>query len=114
MTELYKALYQQSFDTTDFQKPAPTEDELLLLFEQIPEWTTIEENGISKLKRSFSMTNFVEAMAFAEKVSELAESLNHHPTVTIEWGKCTVVWWTHAVNGLHKADFIMAAKTDQL
>ncbi|NOR79778.1 MAG: 4a-hydroxytetrahydrobiopterin dehydratase, partial [Methyloprofundus sp.] len=58
--------------------------------------------------------NFVDAMAFTQKVSVLAEDENHHPTILTEWGKVTVCWWSHKIKGLHVNDFIMAAKTDQL
>jgi 4a-hydroxytetrahydrobiopterin dehydratase len=47
-------------------------------------------------------------------VGEVAEAEDHHPALLTEWGKVTVTWWTHAVKGLHRNDFIAAAKTDQL
>ena len=58
--------------------------------------------------------NFVQALAFTHRVGELAEEQDHHPALLTEWGKVTVTWWTHAVKGLHRNDFIMAAKTDEL
>jgi 4a-hydroxytetrahydrobiopterin dehydratase len=58
--------------------------------------------------------NFVEALHFTNKVGELAETEGHHPSLLTEWGKVTVTWWTHKINGLHRNDFIMAAKTDEL
>ncbi|NMW19419.1 MAG: 4a-hydroxytetrahydrobiopterin dehydratase, partial [Chlorobiaceae bacterium] len=48
------------------------------------------------------------------KVGELAEAGQHHPKLVVEWGKVTVIWWTHSANGLHMNDFIMAAKTSEL
>jgi len=56
----------------------------------------------------------VDAVAFTQKIAVLAEDENHHPSILTEWGKVTVCWWTHKINGLHVNDFIMAAKTDQL
>jgi 4a-hydroxytetrahydrobiopterin dehydratase len=47
-------------------------------------------------------------------VGELAEEQGHHPALLTEWGKVTVTWWTHKIKGLHRNDFIMAAKTDKL
>ena len=44
----------------------------------------------------------------------LAEIEDHHPLIILEWGKVTVKWWSHKINGLHKNDFICAAKTDLL
>jgi 4a-hydroxytetrahydrobiopterin dehydratase len=44
----------------------------------------------------------------------LAEEEDNHPMIVTEYGRVTVTWWTHKIKGLHKNDFIMAAKTDQL
>ena len=51
---------------------------------------------------------------FTNKVAALAEKEDHHPEITLEWGKVTVIWWSHKIKGLHKNDFICAAKTDDL
>jgi len=53
-------------------------------------------------------------LEFTNKVGEIAEAEKHHPEIITEWGKATVTWWTHAINGLHKNDFVMAAKTDEI
>ncbi len=53
-------------------------------------------------------------MAFTNQGGQLAEAEGHHPRVCTEGGKVTVTWWTHKIKGLHRNDFIMAAKTDQL
>ncbi len=58
--------------------------------------------------------NFVEAVAFTNQVAEIAKAEGHHPVILTEWGKVTVTWWTHKIRGLHRNDFIMAAKTDRL
>lgn len=81
---------------------------------QIPEWMIIEVDGVQRLERVFKFKNFVEALDFTNKIGEIAEQEDHHPLIVTEWGKVTVQWWTHVVKGLHKNDFIMAAKTDEL
>jgi 4a-hydroxytetrahydrobiopterin dehydratase len=53
-------------------------------------------------------------LAFTNAVAELAEAEGHHPKLILEWGLVYVSWWTHKINGLHKNDFICAAKTDLL
>lgn len=80
----------------------------------IPDWTLREVDGIERLERTFRFSNFVEALEFTNSVGRLAESQNHHPALLTEWGKVTVSWWTHKIKGLHRNDFICAAKTDQL
>jgi len=74
----------------------------------------VEKDGIKRLERVFRFEDFAEAMAFTEKVAGIAESEGHHPALLTEWGRVTVTWWTHKIRGLHKNDFIMAAKTDML
>ena len=63
---------------------------------------------------SLSFPTFVDALAFTNKVGALAEEEGHHPALLTEWGKVSVTWWTHKIRGLHRNDFIMAAKTDLL
>ena len=84
------------------------------LMKQIPEWQMLTRDSVNVLERLFKFKNFKQALAFANKVGELAESEGHHPAILLEWGKVTVTWWTHAIKGLHKNDFICAAKTDKL
>ena len=89
-------------------------DEIKKLHAQIPEWEPVERNGIPRLERAYSFKNFAQALAFTNRVGELAEQENHHPKLVTEWGRATVTWWTHSIGGLHRNDFIMAARTDQL
>ena len=81
---------------------------------QVPEWRIVEQDNLKRLTREFKFKNFVEALSFTNKVGDLAEQEDHHPAILTEWGRVTVTWWTHAVNGLHLNDFITAAKTDEI
>jgi len=94
--------------------PRVTEEEAAALRPLIPQWTTEEHDGVPRLVRTFTLPNFRAALAFTQRVGELAEEEGHHPAILTEWGKVTVSWWTHKIKGLHKNDFIMAAKTDAL
>lgn len=89
-----------------------TDTEIAELLPQIPAWDLIEADGIPRLQRAFKFKNYVEAMAFVNKVAMTAEKEDHHPLMVVEWGRVTVQWWTHVVKGLHQNDFVMAAKTD--
>jgi len=95
-------------------EPTVTDAEIAELHPQVPEWQIMERDGIKRLERVFKFENFAQALAFANKVGELAETEGHHPALLVEWGKVTLQWWTHKIKGLHRNDFIMAAKTDQL
>lgn len=85
-----------------------------VLSREIPDWSVVERDGIARLERAFSFPNFVAALAFTNEVGALAEDAGHHPAITTEWGRVTVQWWTHTIAGLHRNDFIMAAKTDEV
>lgn len=94
--------------------PTLTEAEIAELHLQTPEWQVVERNGTLLLERIFEFNNFLEAVAFTNQVAVIAEEQGHHPLIVTEWGRVTVQWWTHIIKGLHKNDFVMAAKTDEL
>ena len=95
-------------------EPTLTDDEIAALQPQVPQWSVVERDGIKRLERGFKFLDFSQALAFTEQVGRLAESEGHHPAILTEWGSVTVTWWTHKIRGLHRNDFIMAAKTDKL
>ena len=94
--------------------PPATEAEIAQWKPQVPDWQLVERDGIRRLERVFHFPSFAEALAFTNRVGALAEAEGHHPALLTEWGRVTVSWWTHAIRGLHRNDFIMAAKTDAL
>jgi len=94
--------------------PLATQEEINDFMQQLPDWSIVEMDNVKRLKRIFPFKNFVDALAFTQKVAALAENENHHPAILTEWGNVTVSWWSHKIKGLHVNDFIMAAKTDQL
>ena len=94
--------------------PSLATDEIANLLLEVPEWQPVEIEGIPCLERVFLFKNFAEALAFTNRVADIAEAEDHHPLIITEWGRVTVQWWTYAIGGLHKNDFIMAAKTDTL
>jgi len=91
-----------------------TEAEKFALCTQVPNWQMVAINGITQLQRNFKFDNFVQAIAFANNISEIAESNDHHPTLLLSYGQVTVNWWSHSIAGLHHNDFVLAAKTDEI
>jgi 4a-hydroxytetrahydrobiopterin dehydratase len=91
-----------------------TEAEITKLKPQVPDWKIMVRDGVARLERVLEFRDFADALAFTNKVGELAEKEGHHPAILTEWGRVTVSWWTHKIAGLHRNDFIMAAKTDEL
>ena len=94
--------------------PRVTDEDIAELKPQIPDWDIVEHNEIPSLERAYRLKNFVQALDLTNKVGALAEEEGHHPAILTEYGKVTVVWWTHKIKWLHRNDFIMAAKTDQI
>jgi 4a-hydroxytetrahydrobiopterin dehydratase len=93
--------------------PRLTNAEVAELQPQVPDWEVVEVDGIARLQRVFKFKNYGQAVEFTIKIASIAEEEDHHPLIVLEWGKVTVQWWTHVVKGLHKNDFIMAAKSDE-
>ena len=74
-------------------------------------WTVVSEHHLEK---EFRFPDFRSALGFTNKVGELAESIAHHPDIELAWGKVKVTIWTHKIGGLSEADFVFAAKVDEL
>lgn len=94
--------------------PPVSAEERDRLLPQVPEWKIVERDGIEQLERTFRFDDFVAALAFTNALGVIAEDQDHHPAILTEYGKVTVRWWTHAIGGLHRNDFIMAARTDRI
>ena len=107
-------LSQASCEACRIGAPTVSDTEARELLQQISDWSLIEVDGINQLQRQYKFKNFVLAMAFANELAEISEAEGHHPGILVEWGKVTVTWWSHSIKGLHRNDFVMAAKTDSL
>ena len=94
--------------------PRVAGDELASCLAEVPEWRHESVDGVPRLVRDFKFSNFVDALAFTNAVGEIAEGEGHHPALLTEWGSVRVSWWTHKIKGLHRNDFVMAAKTDRI
>ena len=85
--------------------------ELEALAQQVPQWKVVEGHHLT---RNFAFKDFLQALAFVNKVGALAEEQGHHPDILLAWGKAEITTWTHKINGLTESDFILAAKIDKL
>lgn len=85
--------------------------ELQKLQREVPGWTVVEEHHLQK---TFTFPDFAQALAFVNRIGDLAEQQGHHPDIFLTWGKVEVKTWTHKIDGLTESDFILAAKMDQL
>lgn len=98
---------------TPCRKDAPplSADEVAHYIAKVPDWTLVEGRAIC---RRFTFKNFREALVFVEEVSHIAETENHHPDICFGWGYAEMTLTTHAINGLHQNDFIIASKINAL
>ena len=110
MTELT----QEKCQACHADSPRVEAEEMRELLVELPEWKVETRDGVPQLERRFKFADFAQALAFTNRVGELAEAEDHHPKLTTEWGSVVVTWWTHKIKGLHRNDFVMAAKTDRL
>ena len=85
--------------------------ELQQILPEVPQWKVINEHHIT---RAFTFPDFKQALDFVNRVGDVAEEQGHHPDILLTWGKAEITMWTHKIDGLTRADLIMAAKIDQL
>ena len=90
----------------------PKGDELQALSDELSSWSVVEEHHLSRVFCKFR--DFAAALAFVNRVGELAEQQGHHPDICFGWGRVEITTWTHKIDGLTESDFILAAKIDQL
>jgi 4a-hydroxytetrahydrobiopterin dehydratase len=74
------------------------------------DWRVVDEHHLEK---EFTFPDFAQALAFTNRIGAIAEEEGHHPDIYLAWGKVGVKIWTHKVDGLTRADFVLAAKMDR-
>jgi 4a-hydroxytetrahydrobiopterin dehydratase len=91
--------------------PIPAEEQSALLTQLDSDWTIVDGHH---LERTYRFVNFRDALAFVNAAGAIAEEQAHHPDLHLAWGRVRVEIWTHKIDGLHTADFVLAAKLDQI
>jgi len=91
--------------------PALQGEELTALAHQVPLWQVVNQHHVT---RKFEFPDFRKALAFVNRVGEVAEQQGHHPDILLAWGRAEVTSFTHKIDGLTESDFILAAKIDKL
>ena len=106
-------LQSQSCEACKIDAPRLTDTEITNLISEINDWDLIQE-PVKQIKKIFSFPDYQSGVNFLNAVATMADQEDHHPELVLEWGKVTVIWWSHKIKGLHKNDFICASKTDNL
>jgi 4a-hydroxytetrahydrobiopterin dehydratase len=94
-------------------------NDIAALLPQVSSWKVVQEPAGGqlqppRLQRRFAFKDFIGAMAFVNRMAEIAEAQGHHPDFTVHYNLVDVSLWTHDVGGLSRNDFILAAKIDGL
>ncbi|MHC5007392.1 MAG: 4a-hydroxytetrahydrobiopterin dehydratase [Planctomycetota bacterium] len=89
--------------------PPLSPDRVRDLLRDVNGWTVKQEYHLT---RTYEWPDFATALAFVNRIGEIAEHQNHHPDLYLAWGKVRVEVWTHKIKGLTESDFIFAAKVD--
>ena len=86
-------------------------EEIERLLPELQGWSVVSNHHLNKV---YKFADFRDAMAFVNRVSEVAEEQGHHPDICFGWGRADITIWTHKIDGLTESDFILAAKIDRL
>ena len=89
-----------------------TVEQVNAMLQEIPIWQ-VSKDGV-KIYRCFQFKNFYHTIAFVNAVAWISHQEQHHPRLEIDYNKCLVEYWTHAIEDLSENDFICAAKIDGL
>ena len=108
------SLKESKCEACRIDAPKATDIEKQEFLKELIDWKIIDNFGIDQLVKTFNFDSYQDASDFTQKVAELADDEDHHPKIVLEYGKVEVFWWSHKIKGLHKNDFICAAKTDLL
>ena len=87
--------------------------ELSNYMEMVFGWELGNRGDLVMLSKIFEYSDYMSGLNFIRDIANISEENNHHPRITFEYAMVVVNWWTHSINGLHRNDFIMAAKTDE-
>ena len=107
-------LSKESCEACRADAPLLTQAEIEELMPEVVGWEVINEASQKRLHRVFKFKNFEQAMSAAQKIGEYADQVGHHPRLVVEWGSLAITWWSHKIGGLHRNDFICAARTSEL
>ena len=108
------SLKESECEACRIDAPKVTDIEKQEFLKELSDWKIIDNSGIDQLVKTFNFASYQDASVFTQKVADLADDEDHHPKIVLEYGKVEVFWWSHKIKGLHKNDFICAAKTDLL
>ena len=106
------SLKESKCEACTIDAPLVSDSEAKVLLLELDGWVIENNSGINQLIKTYKFSNYAESLDFSNKVADLAESEDHHPKIVLEYGSVEVSWWSHKIKGLHKNDFICAAKTD--
>ena len=106
-------LLNQACEACEIGAPLVTEHEQETLLVNLDGWI-IDRSENPKLVHEYRFNSYAHASRFVTLIVNLAESEDHHPKISLEWGLVILEWWSHKIKGLHMNDFICAAKSNKI
>ena len=106
-------LSEKTCSACEIGAPLVPHDQQIDLLKELDGWI-IDNSDISKLIKEFKFDNYEQSIRFTNLIADLAEVQDHHPKITLEWGKVNLEWWSHKIKGLHMNDFICAAQSEEI
>lgn len=91
-----------------------TDEEAQQLLSTLPGWQMVSEDGIKKLRYEFQFKGYLQVLVFTNRLSDASLKQGHYPLVVFTRDKATVTWWTQKIHNMHRNDFIMAARTEDI
>ena len=106
-------LTKQKCEACTIDAPLIDEKRFTELLEDLDGWEVIHQD-INILCKTYSFNSYKDSVKFSMDIAKLAEDVDHHPAILLEWGSVRLQWWSHKIKGLHMNDFICAAKSDKI
>lgn len=89
--------------------PVPlADDEIAKRLEDSPGW----ERAGKAIRRQYAFGSFTQAISFVNRVAAIAEELDHHPDILVEYSKVTIALSSHDAGGITARDFRLAQRID--
>jgi 4a-hydroxytetrahydrobiopterin dehydratase len=107
------SLLNQSCEACEIGAPLVPKHEQEILLANLDGWI-IDRSENPRLVNEYKFKSYADALRFVALIGHLAESEDHHPKISLEWGLVTLEWWSHKIKGLHMNDFICATKSDKI
>lgn len=101
-------------DWSQLQRRALTPTEIVKRLADLPGWKLSGDGADVAIEKTFSFADYYETISFVNALAFVANTLDHHPDLSVHYNRCVVRFSTHSLQGISDADFECAARADAL